>query len=1112
MKKLQTQFLTLLALMLMGTGAAYAQTDYGFYVGETKVTSSNASNILGNGQFSYNASTKTLYVTDANLSNTGSLGTGINNREVDGLIIKLVGTCTFYTRMNCISSYKSFSITGTGTLNASSSSGNGIGLYSENTAATCTINGPKVNFSVSSGYAVYDYYGTSALSVKGADTRVTLNSASNRQTVNNLKNLTVSDGLKIVYPQNAKFSSSMKTVALDGTACKGTVAIGITYGLYIGETMVTSYNYQNVNGDGMFVYRPNTKTLDVRSGAFTNTGTIGNGIDNREIDGLTIHLSGTPIDITARNYAIYSEKSFSITGPGTLNATSNSGSGLMLGGSTAKTCTIGKDANGQTPTLYLKGSTNGIRDYNNNTTLNMNGAGTVITLLPGTGYAAVENLKNMTFDNGLDIVNPTGPSVGFYPSLKSISANGSTAYKGKVEIAYDYGLFIGETKVSKINYTDILGNGQFKYDPNTKTLNVYNANLDNQGPFGNGIDNRDVDGLTINLSGTSTIKARNDAITSCTNFSIKGSGTLNAIGQYGPGISFWGDDSKTCTIDGPKLNICSEGSYGLRDYSCNTTLIVEGTTTNVVLEEKSGNLATVYNLNSLSMGSGIDISEPTWASFDYNLRSIKDYHTSEPYKGKIQIGVSYRLYIAGKTVSIMNASGITGEGITGDVIYDASTKSLTLRDATITTGDNFNPIQNQIDGLNIIVEGTNNIDCTGHGHQLLCIDADTKISGSGTLNLKTANRNYCARVFHGSTLTIEGPKVNGSTAIEALAFYPGNGESLVIKGYRTQVTLNPGEGRAAIKDLTNFTLDSDLHIIEPLGATFSSSLKSITLDGSTPYMGKVEIRDDFGIFVAETSVTIDNYNDVLGDGAFKYDHTTHTLTVTNANLDNQGSLGVGISNRDVDSLNIKLVGNNTFNTRMASIDSYHSFSIIGSGTLNATSKEYALYLMADSITCTIDGPTATFSGARWGLKTNKSGTTLNVVGADPASALSSGSQGVVTFAGLNDNAVAISGLGHLTLGSGLQILTPQGGVFSESEQTVIANSKTAKLVVIGKADTVKGDVNNDGKVDVADIATILSVMAGTETGDAKVSAADVNGDHKVDVADIASVLTVMAGL
>ncbi|MBO7140560.1 MAG: dockerin type I repeat-containing protein [Prevotella sp.] len=52
----------------------------------------------------------------------------------------------------------------------------------------------------------------------------------------------------------------------------------------------------------------------------------------------------------------------------------------------------------------------------------------------------------------------------------------------------------------------------------------------------------------------------------------------------------------------------------------------------------------------------------------------------------------------------------------------------------------------------------------------------------------------------------------------------------------------------------------------------------------------------------------------------------------------------------------------------------------------------------------------------------------------------------------------------------------------------------------------KGDVNGDGSVDVADIACIIDVMAGT----AVYETADVNDDKTVDVADIASVITIMA--
>ena len=56
---------------------------------------------------------------------------------------------------------------------------------------------------------------------------------------------------------------------------------------------------------------------------------------------------------------------------------------------------------------------------------------------------------------------------------------------------------------------------------------------------------------------------------------------------------------------------------------------------------------------------------------------------------------------------------------------------------------------------------------------------------------------------------------------------------------------------------------------------------------------------------------------------------------------------------------------------------------------------------------------------------------------------------------------------------------------------------------------VKGDVNDDGAVDVADIATIIDVMAG-KAPEYK-DKADVNNDKTVDVADIAIIIDIMAG-
>ena len=65
------------------------------------------------------------------------------------------------------------------------------------------------------------------------------------------------------------------------------------------------------------------------------------------------------------------------------------------------------------------------------------------------------------------------------------------------------------------------------------------------------------------------------------------------------------------------------------------------------------------------------------------------------------------------------------------------------------------------------------------------------------------------------------------------------------------------------------------------------------------------------------------------------------------------------------------------------------------------------------------------------------------------------------------------------------------------------------------ADTVSarlyGDVNADGTVDVADIASVISIMSGDATLGSVAYYADVNGDATFDVADIASVISIMSG-
>ena len=58
---------------------------------------------------------------------------------------------------------------------------------------------------------------------------------------------------------------------------------------------------------------------------------------------------------------------------------------------------------------------------------------------------------------------------------------------------------------------------------------------------------------------------------------------------------------------------------------------------------------------------------------------------------------------------------------------------------------------------------------------------------------------------------------------------------------------------------------------------------------------------------------------------------------------------------------------------------------------------------------------------------------------------------------------------------------------------------------------VHGDVNGDFCVDVADISSIIDIMAGVTLDPVVTRSADVNGDGSIDVADVAATISIMAG-
>lgn len=56
-----------------------------------------------------------------------------------------------------------------------------------------------------------------------------------------------------------------------------------------------------------------------------------------------------------------------------------------------------------------------------------------------------------------------------------------------------------------------------------------------------------------------------------------------------------------------------------------------------------------------------------------------------------------------------------------------------------------------------------------------------------------------------------------------------------------------------------------------------------------------------------------------------------------------------------------------------------------------------------------------------------------------------------------------------------------------------------------------GDVNDDGRINIADVASALSIMAGKSNDKFIREAADANEDGRVNIADIAKILAIIAG-
>ncbi|WP_307766801.1 peptidase [uncultured Prevotella sp.] len=438
----------------------------------------------------------------------------------------------------------------------------------------------------------------------------------------------------------------------------------------------------------------------------------------------------------------------------------------------------------------------------------------------------------------------------------------------------------------------------------------------------------------------------------------------------------------------------------------------------------------------------------------------------------------YDLTICGTKVTSANCNDLSKiDGVSGTAKYDPSSKVLTLQNATISC-DNNNAIVSYIDDLTIKVIGTSTI--TAIGNAALSFRNPLFILGGGVLNAKSISD--CAIYANGTNLTIENCTVNAES--EAYGIAGGNGENEKLTIRNAKVTAI-GTGYGSICDFAELNM-VDSYIIEPSGATFSSSKHGIVLNGEI-VKSKVVIANQITNYdlticgVEVTSGNCSNLSVIDGvSGTVKYDPSNKLLTLQGATISSNTTNAI-VSN--IDDLTIKVIGTNNLTTvGNAALSFRNPLFILGGGVLNAKSiSDCAIYANGTNLTienCTVNAESGAYAIA------GKSGSSEKfTIRNATVTAIGTGNGSICDFAELNLK--------------GCYITEPSGAKFSSSMHGIVLNGAIVKSKVVIKKDPTAIETPTADNTAVEGIYTFSGVRMSGELKDLPKGVYVVNGKKVV---------------
>ena len=376
-----------------------------------------------------------------------------------------------------------------------------------------------------------------------------------------------------------------------------------TYGIKIAGEDITGYNRYDlteISGvSGTVYFDPNTRTLTLDNA--TIEANDYNAILNETCDYLTIELIGTNnIDVTgAAGIKLKEETTIWSNSGGKLSVKSD-GCALLFGGCPLEISNCWLEAEGAW----------GISAYNN-------AAEEVLTIrnshVEAKGSSgSICDIAGLKLE-GCSIKQPTGAK--FDANVHAVTLKGDVVtYKVVIE-PHSYGFEIADVDVTSLNCKDLSVidgvDGKINYNPETNTLTIEDVIINTTKK--NGIRNKGVKGLKIEVVGNNAITSNEACISISKKSTISGSGTLSLKSNVDCGLFMY---KSSLTVEGVKLY--TEGRFGVAGVDGKSA---ETLTLRNAYVEATGSLGSVCDLQDLIL-DGCSITQPTGAEFDSHYHSV----------------------------------------------------------------------------------------------------------------------------------------------------------------------------------------------------------------------------------------------------------------------------------------------------------------------------------------------------------------------------------------------------------------------------------------------------------------------------------------------------------